>query len=60
MSTEIELKPCPFCGGTPVITKHHKEEMWGFMHRCPVIGAVSWGFRESIESHAKDWNTRAE
>ncbi|MGV8864040.1 MAG: Lar family restriction alleviation protein [Pseudomonas sp.] len=55
----VPLLPCPFCGDTPEITKHHREDIYGLMHRCPVAGAISWGFREDPTGHAKRWNRRA-
>lgn len=54
-----ELAPCPFCGGVPEITKHFRQESYGFTHRCPIVGPISWGFRESAQSHIDMWNTRA-
>ncbi|MDH0749480.1 Lar family restriction alleviation protein [Pseudomonas sp. GD03842] len=59
MTNKPELLPCPFCGGIPVITKHHKEEIYSFMHRCPVVGTISRDFRERAQDHADMWNTRA-
>lgn len=55
-----ELLPFPFCGEMPVITKHHREEMYGFLHRCTVIGPISWGFREDKSSHVAQWNRRTQ
>lgn len=53
------LLPCPFCGQVPIITKHHREEMYSFMHRCEVLGPISRDFREDPADHVKMWNTRA-
>ena len=52
-----ELKPCPFCGGKPEITKHFKHDLYGLIHRCKVIGPMSWDFSKK-EGHIKAWNTR--
>ena len=54
----VPLLPCPFCGDTPDITKHHREEIYGLIHRCPVAGAISWGFIEEPALHVKRWNRR--
>ncbi|MCK2118533.1 Lar family restriction alleviation protein [Pseudomonas juntendi] len=55
-----ELLPCPFCGEKPQITRHHREEIYSFMHRCPVLGPISWGFREDQQAHVEKWNARAQ
>jgi hypothetical protein len=57
MTAQESLLPCPFCGGHPTLTKHHREDMWGLIHRCEVVGAVSfdWG---AAERHAARWNRR--
>ncbi|WP_060476689.1 Lar family restriction alleviation protein [Pseudomonas monteilii] len=54
------LMPCPFCGEKPQITKHHREDIYSFMHRCPVLGPISWGFREDQQAHIEKWNARAQ
>lgn len=54
------LLPCPFCGEKPQITKHHREDIYSFMHRCPVLGPISWGFREDPQAHVEKWNARAQ
>lgn len=59
MSDKAKLLPCPFCGELPVITKHFREEMYSFMHRCPVVGSISRDFRERAQDHVDIWNTRA-
>ncbi|MFG0504119.1 hypothetical protein ACF8GD_15955 [Pseudomonas putida] len=55
-----KLSPCPFCGEKPQITKHHREDIYSFMHRCPVLGPISWGFREDPQAHVEKWNARAQ
>ncbi|WP_313316444.1 hypothetical protein [Pseudomonas sp.] len=52
------LLPCPFCGDKPQITKHHREDIYSFMHRCQVLGPISWGFREDQQTHVEKWNAR--
>lgn len=61
-NTELaeKLSPCPFCGETPQITKHHREDIYSFMHRCQVLGPISWGFREDQYAHIEKWNSRAQ
>lgn len=59
MTNKTELLPCPFCGELPVISKHFREEMYSFMHRCPVVGTISRDFRERAQDHADMWNTRS-
>lgn len=58
-----DLKPCPFCGEPPEVSKHFKLDAWSLTHRCPIIGYVNMtgdGFCEDL-SHAKAmWNTRHE
>jgi hypothetical protein len=55
----IELKPCPFCGEVPEVTKHFREDMWRLIHRCKAVGCivVDWASQEWIE---ECWNQRAE
>ncbi|USX34862.1 Lar family restriction alleviation protein [Pseudomonas putida] len=55
-----ELLTCPFCGEKPQITKHHRENIYSFMHRCQVLGPISWGFREDQQAHIEKWNARAQ
>ncbi|KWS07505.1 hypothetical protein AL064_19030 [Pseudomonas syringae pv. syringae] len=55
-----ELLRCPFCGGVPFITKHHREEMYAFIHRCEVLGPISRDFREDPAAHVEMWNTRVQ
>lgn len=58
MTNEYKLLCCPFCGELPIITKHHREEMYAFMHRCEVLGPIARDFREDPMWHVEMWNTR--
>lgn len=53
-----ELKPCPFCGETPKLAKHFRDDLWRLSHRCPAVGPITldWTTPESLVHH---WNTRA-
>ena len=52
------LLPCPFCGGEPTLTEHHLEKgLWNMIHRCKVIGPISWDWSDK-ERHVTRWNTR--
>ena len=55
----LELKPCPFCGETPELTKHYKHAMWCIIHRCKVIGPLAFDFTENPHRTVAIWNTRA-
>ena len=59
MNQPVELKPCPFCGGSAQLNKHFKEEMWSLIHRCEVMGPImiDWTDRERAVTR---WNTRKE
>ena len=63
-----ELKPCPFCGGTPYMAQNYL----GQKHvRCPECGACVWGRdtddwsigkmgeKQAEKSAAEAWNRRA-
>lgn len=54
-----ELKPCPFCGEKPIVSKHYEYNEFRLVHRCRVIGPISidWTSEENI---IKRWNTRFE
>lgn len=53
------LKDCPFCGRdvSDCIHKHHKHEMYQFIHRCRVMGALTIDWRDSLDIEAM-WNMR--
>ena len=52
-----KLIPCAWCGGQPIITKHHREDEWNLIHRCPKIGPIKldWADRDYL---VETWNTR--
>ena len=55
MTEETKLKPCPFCGGKPVIYKSISDRKAWVM--CSECGATSSsGFREKTAIRA--WNRR--
>lgn len=57
----INLLPCPFCGSKEArVSKHFKEDMWRFLHRCPLMGALEIDWKSSVEDIAKMWNTRTQ
>ena len=54
-----ELKPCPFCGVEPVVTKHHNRFTEWYLCSCPKCHisqtGSEYGFRfEAVEA----WNRR--
>lgn len=56
-----ELKPCPFCGGEAVVTKHHNRFTEWYLcscKKCHISQTGSeYGFRfEAVEA----WNRRAD
>jgi hypothetical protein len=57
--TSKDLLPCPFCGETPTISKHFKEDLWSMIHRCEVIGPITIGWSGSMEYIIETWNTRS-
>lgn len=54
-----DLRPCPFCGEVPEVTKHFREEVWQMVHRCDVMGPLSIDWSSSIDAITEKWNTRA-
>ena len=55
-----DLIPCPFCGETPELSKHYREDMWQMIHRCQVVGPLSFDWTSYKVSIIKRWNTRYE
>ena len=60
--SKIELKPCPFCGGKAIITRHIYVFVLVVCEKC---GAESGMFRISKEycsdeKAAEAWNRRAD
>lgn len=57
---EIELKPCPFCGGKAVI-KYGSEGYcsWIFCEDCYATSAACFP-PESVEKAIEAWNRRVE
>ena len=53
-----EVKPCPFCGETPVIVEHFKEDLWRLTHRCKVMGPMVIDWTSDQNKLAQRWNTR--
>ena len=59
MSEELlNIKGCPWCEQRPIITKHYKEEMWNLIHRCKIIGTISFDWCGSLERLIMPWNER--
>lgn len=55
---KIVLKPCPFCGEVPHATKHFRDEVWSFVHRCSSLYCaivIDWTTLDRIEAQ---WNAR--
>lgn len=54
---QVSLKPCPFCGGKPVLLKHNDEDYYKVF--CECCGARQWTFANRTDRDAiKNWNTR--
>jgi len=53
-----KYKGCPWCGIAPGITKHFKEPMWRLIHRCKVMGVISFDWVADEATLAERWNTR--
>ena len=56
MTEETKLKPCPFCGGKPVIYKSMLNRMvWVVCSECDATSLSSFNEETVIEA----WNRRA-
>lgn len=53
---EIKLKPCPFCGHTPMIDESKRQRMNIFRVKCSC--GVNTGYYATIGLPVKVWNTR--
>lgn len=61
----IELKPCPFCGGEARIMRGGAEGWYGCCPRCFTINGLEDsyhfnGIHKYFDDAVKAWNTRAE
>lgn len=54
VSFDVELKPCPFCGGRPYITEKHYYDYYILCSHCfsnmPIM---------DLGTAIRDWNRRA-
>jgi Lar family restriction alleviation protein len=57
---KVELKPCPFCGGKSIITKHHNRFCEWWIVSCPKchISQIGSEYEFSFEA-IEAWNRRA-
>mgnify|MGYP001329993143 CR=1 FL=1 len=55
MNDEIELKPCPFCGGTKLDVS---DEDYVYCNTCDARGPSSYAENEE-QSNYELWNERA-
>lgn len=54
---EINIKPCPFCGGKPVIYKSVLDRtVWVMCSECGATSSYSYSEKTAI----KAWNRRTE
>ncbi len=53
---EVNLKPCPFCGGNPEL-KH--SSTWDYFVRCTGCGARTRQFHENHVGAVDGWNRRS-
>ena len=59
-----ELKPCPFCGGTPIKKYHNSKELFRKQLTFPYIQCITCGIRTELahtDTEAENkWNRRIE
>lgn len=54
-----ELKPCPFCGGEAVVTKHHNGFTEWYLCSCPKCHISQAGSEYEFRFEAVEaWNRR--
>jgi hypothetical protein len=58
---DVTFLPCPFCGNQPTGIKSKGTSMlWRLYHRCPVVGFMEIGWRDTKKELTDTWNTRAD
>ena len=58
---DLDLKPCPFCGGEAILTKHHNRFTDWWIVSCPIchISQTGSDYEFSFEA-IEAWNRRAD
>lgn len=65
---KVDLKPCPFCGGTPEVVQFANPKNF-YSIRCPMCKCGTDGFyintekgtpKENIKANADIWNMRVD
>lgn len=57
---EMELKPCPFCGGKAEIVRTENWEKFRFYATCLDCGVETPRTARTVTEAAKKWNRRAD
>lgn len=56
----IELKPCPFCGGTPdILIDEFGEDMRRYLLKCEECDGMIEHWFPTVEDAINAWNRRA-
>lgn len=56
---EIELKPCPFCGGEAILKEHYNSYTDWWLVSCSECGVSQTGHANEFSYEAKEaWNRR--